>query len=146
MMDYYKRKLAKHEDYDTYARCSGHDQAESSVPDVTDEVGTKQYALKKMNKVIADVFLEECRFNPAKSERRRAIYENLLMTIFPRWQKQCFKINPFFCDSEHCVSKEVGWGTTKCRTRKDTDEAFDAERSFGAEGTKYADKWWLNYD
>jgi len=45
MMDYYKRKLAKHTEYDAYARCSGHEQVESSVPEVTDEVGSSQYAL-----------------------------------------------------------------------------------------------------
>lgn len=45
MMDYYKRKLAKHEEYETYARCSGHEQIESSVPEVTAEVGSSEYAL-----------------------------------------------------------------------------------------------------
>ena len=45
MMDYYKRKLAKHEEYEAYARCSGHEQVESSVPEVTAEVGSSEYAL-----------------------------------------------------------------------------------------------------
>jgi len=157
MLDYYKRKLAKHEDYDLYARCSGIDEAHSSVPDVTDPVGTKSYAIKKMNKVIADVFTEECKFKPAKSEARRIIYEDLLMTTFTRWQKQCFKINPFYCDSEYCISKQVGWGTTKCRKRKETDEPWvpptteddaglDIARSSRADDNKYVNSWWMNYD
>ena len=45
MLDYYKRKLNKITDPDKWSRCSGHDQAESSVPDVTDEVGTAAYAI-----------------------------------------------------------------------------------------------------
>lgn len=145
MMDYYKRKLAKHTEYETYARCSGHEQVESSVPEVTDEVGTSQYALLKMNKVIADVFNDECNFNAAKSERRRAQYENLLMNVFTRWARQCNRINPFSCDTEHCVQKQVGWGELKCRRRTEDDARF-GDAGFGAEGTKYADKWWMNYD
>jgi len=147
MMDYYKRKLAKHTEYDAYARCSGHEQVESSVPEVTDEVGSSQYALKKMNKVIADVFTDECKYKSSKSEKRRAMYEDLLMNTFTRWAKQCDRINPFNCDSEFCVQKQAGWGTLKCRRRTEEDKIRSfGDAGFGAEGTKYADNWWMNYD
>jgi hypothetical protein len=98
-----------------------------------------------MHKVIADVFNDECNFNAAKSERRRAQYENLLMNVFTRWARQCNRINPFSCDTQHCVQKQVGWGELKCRRRTEDDARF-GDAGFGAEGTKYADKWWMNYD
>jgi len=101
----------------------------------------------KMNKVIADIFSEECNYNSLKSERRRAQYENLLINVFTRWTRQCNRINPFNCDTEHCVSKQVGWGELKCRTRTEDDATRSfGDDGFGAEGTKYADKWWMNYD
>ena len=101
-----------------------------------------------MNQVVADVFTEECKFKPSLTETRRAMYENLLNVTFMKYAKQCKKINPFECDTEYCVAKQYGWGSTKCTVREEEVALVhddEGDTRFGEEG-KYEDTWWMNYN